>query len=215
MTARIRSLAALILAGTALAGCGADHGPGFNPSLYSVHQPVVQRSDLALDLGTSGGRVPQGELERLAAWFDSLQIGYGDRIFVDEPQGYGAPGARQDVAALAGRRGLMVAEGAPLTNGSVQPGSVRVIVSRMRASVPDCPAGRAVDTGQHTTTSAGFGCGVNSNLAAMIADPNDLVLGQTGSTQSDPARAIRTYRDTPQTGTRGLTETTTGGGGNR
>ncbi|HYJ29017.1 MAG TPA: CpaD family pilus assembly lipoprotein, partial [Allosphingosinicella sp.] len=89
--------------------------------------------------------------------------------------------------------------------GAVQPGTVRVVVSRTTASVPDCPNW---ERGGLSATSPGYGCAINSNLAAMIADPNDLVLGQAG-TVSDPAtttRAIRSYRDAAPTGTRGLQE---------
>ncbi|MFN3389979.1 MAG: CpaD family pilus assembly lipoprotein, partial [Allosphingosinicella sp.] len=63
--------------------------------------------------------------------------------------------------------------------------------------------------------SPGYGCAVNTNLAAMIADPSDLVLGQEGSGIGDAStasKAIKVYRETPPTGTKGLKETVTRGG---
>ena len=56
-------------------------------------------------------------------------------------------------------------------------------------------------------TSSNFGCGVNGNLAAMIANPEDLVRGQT--TDSDlrtttSNRAIQAYREQAPTGAGGL-----------
>ena len=210
--ARTRSIAALLLLGTALSACASTSGgPPPNRSLYSVNQPVGQRTDYVMDLGTSADGLPESERARLNAWFGSLELGYGDRISVDEAGGYGDGTVREAVAQVAGRYGLLVNEGAPVTAGAVQPGSVRVIVSRTTASVPNCP--NMVESGL-SATSPNYGCAINSNLAAMVADPNDLVLGQTGSGTGDPratTRAIRTYRDAQPTGTRGLSETRAGG----
>jgi pilus assembly protein CpaD len=59
-----------------------------------------------------------------------------------------------------------------------------------------------------------YGCATNTNLAAMIADPEDLVRGKTGDSQVDAAlsgKAIKAYREAPTTGTKGLKVETTGG----
>lgn len=184
-----------------------------NRGLESVHQPVVQRTDYVFDLSAPGGTLPASELGRLAAWFDSLRIGYGDRISVDEPYGYAASQARQEVADVAASYGLLLSDGAPVTAGAVQPGTVRVIVSRSVASVPGCPdwhLGQAIAPPISTATN--FGCAVNSNLAAMIANPDDLVRGQAGSSSVDAAtatKAIKVYRDATPTGSKGLEQTKT------
>ena len=48
--------------------------------------------------------------------------------------------ARGQVAAIAGHYGMLVTAGAPVTAGAVQPGTVRVVVSRRRARrFPSCP----------------------------------------------------------------------------
>ena len=213
--ARKSSIAALLVLGLGTAACGPAARQA-NTSLYSVNQPVVQRTDYVLDLATSADGVPTSELERLAGWFESLDLGYGDRISIDENGGYGDGNVRRDIASVAGHYGLLVSDGAPMSEGSVQPGTARVIVSRTTASVPGCPNWGGQEVGPRTTTSPNYGCATNSNLAAMVADPNDLVLGQTGSGTGDPAttsRAIRSYRDAPPTGTRGLPETRTSTGG--
>jgi len=51
-----------------------------------------------------------------------------------------------------------------------------------------------------------FGCGVNSNLAAMVANPEDLVHGREGTGFSTTAgtKAVVLYRTTPPTGAKGL-----------
>lgn len=186
-----------------------------NPSVYSVHQPVVQRTDYVLDLAASGGLGPQ-ETGRLQGWFEGLQLGYGDRISVDQAPGYQDSRTRQDIAAVAASYGLLLSEGSPVTSGAVQPGSARVIVSRMAASVPSCPDWS--DAGSLAATSAShsnYGCAINSNLAAMIADPADLVLGQAGAAANDAhaaARAVKAYRDRPQTGAGGQVQSQGTGG---
>jgi pilus assembly protein CpaD len=211
---RIRSITALLVLGAAASACTTTTGGSEpNMSLYSVNQPVVQRTDFVLDLAAGPGGVSPSEVGRLHGWFQGLQVAYGDRISIDEPAGgYSDGSARHAVAEAAARYGLLVDEGAPVTNGEVQPGTVRVVVSRTTASVPNCPNWERSGL---SSTSANYGCATNSNLAAMIADPNDLVLGQSGSGTADPAatsRAIRSYRDAAPTGTRGLSQTPTTGG---
>lgn len=213
---RIRSITSLLVLGAALGACtttGSGGGNEPNMSLYSVNQPVVQRTDFVLDLEAGPGGVSPAEVGRLHGWFQGLQVAYGDRISIDEPAGsYSDGSVREAVAEAAARYGLLVGDDAPVTNGEVQPGTVRIVVSRTNASVPNCPNWERSGL---SSTSAGYGCATNSNLAAMIADPNDLVLGQTGSGTADPAatsRAIRSYRDAVPTGTRGLPATTTTGG---
>ena len=215
---RLRTSAALLALGLAVSGCSpADQGlaPGaYNPSLSSVNQPVVQRTDYVLDLA-SGDGIGGAERDRLSAWFQTLRLGYGDRIYVEDGADYGDGRARQDIAAMAAGYGLLLSDGAPITAGSVQPGSVRVIVSRSTASVPGCPIWEDPQINAINSTPTNFGCAVNSNLASMIADPNDLVLGQTGSDEADgatAAKAIKLYRETAPTGAKGLSSTVTRGG---
>jgi pilus assembly protein CpaD len=213
-TSTFAALAVLGLAAAACAPTGQPLSAVNNPSLYSVHQPVVERSDFVLDLSTSGDRVPQSEIERLHAWFDSIGLSYGDRIFVDQPQDYASAGAREDVARAVGEYGLLISDGAPVHSGNVQPGTIRVITSRATASVPGCPAWGNAASEPTTLTSSNYGCAMNANVAAMIANPEDLVLGQDGSTSGSATtatRAIRVYRERPPTGRQGLPATSTTG----
>ena len=215
---RFKLSAALIALGLGTAACGpVTNGlnPVSNPSLYSVNQPVVHRSDYVLDLNATDSGVPGPEQDRLAAWLDSLQVGYGDRVFIDQA-GYGDSAARADIAAVVGRYGLLLSDGAPVTAGSVQPGSVRVVLSRMTASVPGCPYWEDEVVGAPERTATNYGCATNSNLAVMIADPADLVLGEAGSPSGDPATTNRVinefYRNRIPTGYEGgLKSESTGG----
>jgi pilus assembly protein CpaD len=211
--ARTKSLTLLATAGALLVASAAEarrdrHGP--ERGIDSLNQPVVQRTDYVLDLPAPSGGLSAVESSRLRGWFDGLGVGYGDSVFVEEADGAGP--ATADVATVAAEYGLLLRQGAPITAGPVEAGSVRVVVSRSTASVPGCPnAGTFSGPG---STSSNYGCAVNSNLAAMIANPTDLVLGQAGSGTGDAttaAKAIKVYREAPPTGTKGLTETDTRG----
>jgi pilus assembly protein CpaD len=57
-----------------------------------------------------------------------------------------------------------------------------------------------------------FGCGVNSNIAAMVADPEDLIHGRDGGATGDvnaAAKAVLFYRSAPPTGSKGLQDVNT------
>ncbi|MDT9598456.1 CpaD family pilus assembly protein [Sphingosinicella rhizophila] len=200
--ARTLSIAALLALSGTVAACspsGGDVASASNRSLYSVNQPVVQRTDYVLDLSAPGGRLPTSEQARLADWFETLGLSYGDHVWVEEA--YGPTPSRDDVANLVGDYGLFLDESAPATSGQVQPGSVRVIVGRSVATVPGCPNWDTSWRSGPTPTSTNYGCATNSNLAAMIADPVDLVLGKPGSgtDPKDAAKPVKVYRDKPAT----------------
>jgi pilus assembly protein CpaD len=209
------SLAALFALSGSLAACSGSTTTAAslepNRSLYSLNQPVVERFDYVMDLSTDGSGLSAAERGRLVGWFRSIDLGYGDHVFVEEPY---ASGGREAVAKVTAEYGLLLGDGAPVTAGQVQPGSTRVVVSRSRAHVPNCPNWDMA--GGPSSTSSNYGCAVNSNLAAMIADPNDLVLGQTGASAGDAAtasKAVRAYRSRVPSGASGdvKSEATRGG----
>ena len=205
-----RSLALLGVVAT-LAGCStANQAQNLNRGVESVNVPVVTRADYAFDVAAPDGSLPSSEAGRLDAWFRGLDLGYGDSVYVD---GAYAAAARDDVARVAGNYGLMVSAGAPVTAGMVAPGTVRVVVSRTRASVPNCPNwSRPGAPSTANEMMSNFGCGVNTNLAAMIANPEDLVHGREGSGVGDnrtAVKALQFYRSAPPTGTTGLKEIST------
>lgn len=187
----LAGLGAVVLAST---GANALPAPGRgNRGLESENQPVVERTDYVFDLQATYDGLPPAERQRLNEWFRSLDLGYGDRVSVDDPRGAGP--TRRDIARLAADYGILLSDGAPITPGDVGPDGVRVIVSRSVAYVPNCPNWEPIGP---SSLSSNYGCAINSNLAAMIADPNDLVLGAQGARTGDPAatsKAIRVYRD--------------------
>ena len=203
----MRSKLVLIAVGSMLAACQTD-----DPSrgLASVNTPIVTVADYVFEAAAPGGALAPGEPERLNGWFQGLGLNYGDTVYVDG--GY-ADTARAQVADIAGQYGILVSAGAPVTAGLVQPGNVRVVVSRRRAEVPGCPNWSAPSNPNwENRAMSNFGCAVNSNLAAMVANPEDLVHGREGTGIGDTttaAKAVQLYRTTPPTGTKGLQDINT------
>lgn len=189
--------------GLGLSACGDTPN---NTSLYSVKQPVIERNNYTLDLAAGAGGLTVPEQQRLAEWFESMNLRYGDRVAIDGALGSDA--VRDDVAAIASRHGMLLSEGAPVTNGFVEPGMVRVVVTRSRAHVPGCPDwSEQFATNIENATADGFGCAVNSNLAAMVADPQHLLHGAEGTGETvvmSSTKAIETYREAAPTGKAGL-----------
>jgi pilus assembly protein CpaD len=207
----MRSKIILIALASSLAACNTT-GDMADKGVAAVNVPVVTSADYVFDAAAPDGALAPGEADRLNGWFQGLGLGYGDSIYVD---GAYADAARGQVGAIAGQYGMMVSQGAPVTPGVVTPGSVRVVVSRRRAQVPFCPNWSLPSQPNYDNRNmSNFGCGVNSNLAAMVANPEDLVHGREGSGTLDvdtAARAVILYRSTPPTGEKGLQDISTKG----
>lgn len=197
----------------ALAGCEGTQNRG----IESVHQPVVQRQDYAFDVAADFGGLAPGEAARVGGWFAAMRLSYGDKISVDDPNGFGDR-AYRDVSQQAAQFGIQLDSTAPATATPVPPGSVRVVVSRATASVPGCPDfTRYKGTDWDNNATSNFGCASNSNLAAMIADPMDLVRGASDDGNDDAqlgTRAIGKYRRSPS-GTGSLAAAVNAGTGTR
>ncbi len=177
----------------AVAGCGSL---GANTSLYSTNQPVVTRTNYALDVNSDGGGISANENRRMAEWLDALQLRYGDRVTIDFGNGYENAGARRSVQSLLDRYGLSVSETAPVTAGNVTPGTFRLLVTRSSASVPNCPNWtKTTESNFNSSVSPNYGCASNSNLAAMVADPEDLVRGRDDDSRdaNKGSAAINTF----------------------
>ncbi|GAA4716588.1 CpaD family pilus assembly protein [Sphingomonas lutea] len=205
----MRSKLLLIALCATVAACKTDTP---ERGLATVHVPVVTSQDFVFDAAAPGGSLAPGEAERLDGWFQGLGLGYGDTLYVDGPF---SDDARARVAQVAGRYGMMVQPGAPVVAGAVRPDAVRVIVSRRRAEVPGCPNwDTKAQPNFANKQMSNFGCAVSSNLAAMIADPVDLIHGREGNGVQDAstaARAIQMYRSAPPTGAKGLQSVNTKG----
>jgi len=205
-TRTARKLAGSVLAlslGLALSACG---GMASNGSLESIHQPVVEHVNYAFDVTTGPGGLSYPEQRRLGGWFEAMDLRYGDRISIDDPMDSSA--TRAAVEALASQYGLLVSEDAPVTNGYVNAGSARIVITRAKARVPRCPDWRVKnDANLRNATGSNYGCATNGNLAAMVANPDHLIQGEDTASDTvvmSSSKAIDSYRTAPPTGTKGL-----------
>tara|TARA_R110000824_G_scaffold32788_9_gene105711 strand:+ start:5716 stop:6315 length:600 start_codon:yes stop_codon:yes gene_type:complete len=192
---RIVSMALITALGLSVTACGSTTA---NRSVYSERQPVVSKANFVLDLSAGNGGLSASEQNRLSGWLDALELGYGDRVSIDDPSYSASSLAKTAVENIVAGYGLLVSETAPVTEGNVPVGLIRVVVTRTDASVPGCPDySYRSHTNFQARTSENYGCGTNSTLAAMIADPEDLVRGQNadGEDQAQASKAIRAYRD--------------------
>lgn len=216
-----RASAALLLSlATALSACSVNAPE--NRMLNSVHQPIVERDRYVFDVEIlPGGGISITEQRRLAGWFESLGLKYGDKIAIDDPLQSKATIASVDT--VAGRWGMFVEGPAPVAPGYVPAGGARIVVTRATASVPGCPDWTAKsDFSMSNRTTSNFGCAINSNLAAMVADKEHLVKGadSTGETVvMSGTKAIDSFRAAKPTGEDGLKNNSTsnasgGSGGN-
>ncbi len=188
----------------ALTACG---GIPTNRTLSSIHQPVVSHEDFALDLITGPGGLSAGEAKRLDGWFTAMDLKYGDRVALDDPLKSEATMAT--VGSVLSRHGLQLSREVPLSEGIVAAGTARVTITRGAASVPGCPDWQGQNENNfHNATSNNFGCAVNSNLAAMIANPDHLLAGERGRGQTvvmTSNKAIDAYRAAKPSGDGGNT----------
>lgn len=203
--------AALLATAFALGACGP-----VNRGVESANQPVVSRTDYVFDVGSDA--LTQGDGQgRLDAWFGALDLAYGDKVALDDPTPYDHRAVREAVAAVLARHGMLLSDATPVTAGQIDAGKVRVVVSRASAHVPGCPNWDRPSQPEFAASGmSNYGCGVNANLAAMVANPRDLVQGEA-SAETDArstVRGIKTYRELDPTGKQGLKIESTKTGGN-
>ena len=79
---RIVSMALITALGLSVTACGSNTA---NRSVYSERQPVVSKSNFVLDLSAGNGGLSTAEQNRLSGWLDALELGYGDRVSIDDP----------------------------------------------------------------------------------------------------------------------------------
>lgn len=205
---------ALLAGVAALAACGP-----VNRSVETVKTPDLKTATLTHDVRFDGGTgLGAPEREALLQYLSSIRVGYGDRISVDDPVAAGAAARRNAVAGIVAQFGLFLEEGAPVTQGELPPGTARVVVSRSRLEVPACPDWRRGSNPElSASTMSNFGCAGRGNLAAMIADPHDLVAGRAyggadAMTASKPVKTLRERVARPPDTLEGLSVTKGGAG---
>lgn len=179
---------ALVLA---LSACGGIPETG---GLESVHQPVVSHASFSLDLTSGPGGLSPDESERLTGWLEAMDLRYGDHVSLEDP--LASPATRASVQAALAPRGMMLDAPPPPPSGYVNAGTVRVVLTRASASVPHCPDWTTnSESNPRNGNSSNFGCAINSNIAAMVADPDDLIHGKPSTGVVDAHRSGKAVQE--------------------
>ncbi|MET1755624.1 CpaD family pilus assembly protein [Novosphingobium sp. RD2P27] len=207
---RATRLALSLALGVTLAGCA---GVPTNRSMESVHQPVLEKVNYTLDLTTGSEGLSLAEQQRLAGWFEALNLRYGDRISVVDPMQNSA--TRGAIAATASRHGMTIDDEVPTLAGYVEAGTIRVVITRSKAIVHGCPDWSAhSDANPQNALSRNYGCATNSNMAAMIANPEHLLRGDgspSATVVMSSNKAISSYRKQQPSGAGSLKQSSTQG----
>ncbi len=148
------------------------------------------------DVNFPGGKsIPTDpEFDRLDAFVQSIRMGYGDQITLRGS----APERREVLAAYIQRLGLPVAvKTVPGSKTEMAANKVSIQVERHVVTPPSCPNwSNFHGNEQRNTPGSNYGCAVDSSLGYTIANPRDLIEGQTpGPALSTPIiEAQRRYQ---------------------
>ena len=160
-------------------------------TMVRLAHPVRAEQDGTADLS-------QDSLANLVSFTTTNEVGYGDLILFD--QGADVPAERIDaLTAWFLKQGVTVGENNGVFGAMPADGSVMVYVERYTVTAPDCQ--RWSETSASNPNNAPgqpFGCTSQSNLAAMVANPRDLVTGERDGANPDATRkAVKAYRHKP------------------
>jgi len=149
-------------------------------TMVRLAHPVIAEKDGGTDLSDFS-------LKNLSHFASTNDVGYGDVILFDK----GANVTPERIEALKSwfmKQGVTVGETDGVFGSVPAADNVTVYVERYVVTAPDCQ--RWTETSSMNPNNAPgqpFGCTSQSNLAAMVANPRDLVTGERGGNNADTA----------------------------
>ncbi len=200
MTKSKLTVSAILLASVGLAACSSSPAV---PVEY-IDTPVLERFDvgvverletLEIVLDPSSNRLSIDQREQVADFVRAYaDVGQGPLSMI-LPQGSGNPqsaiGAVAEAREIAWKNGIEYKE----IRGGASPFEFQPVVTlsfrRFEAVAPECESLGSVDIASTRTNAdlPNLGCSVRTNLAAMIADPSDLL----GNRELDPGDSARRH----------------------
>nr|WP_313195512.1 CpaD family pilus assembly lipoprotein [Shinella zoogloeoides] len=192
----------------ALAGCADRRATGSLPDDYRTRHPIVvgeQERTIDIPIATGASELTRGQSEVIAGFASGYSTESSGMFRVILPRG-----ARNDAAtSVAGRqiRKLLARHGIPARKIMIESYSagdpdeaapIRLSYFAITASTQACgqwPEDMTINTFENKNYY-NFGCATQNNLAAQIADPNDL-LGPRRVTPADATQrgeALERYR---------------------
>lgn len=197
----MRRFAVALAMAAALAGCEtATNDRTASTDVARRHPIVVTSQTVRLPVFVAGGALPAADAERLAGFVDEFLRAGGGVLEISAPQGMGRAQALAQASAVreaALKRGVRPDE--VQMRLSEDPAGAPLVVSyeRYSAQGPACGDLSQNDAANDRNLAhPSFGCAYQSNLAAMVANPADLVRPR-GETPPDAARksaVVQNYR---------------------
>lgn len=174
----------------------------------TVKQPTisVQRMMQPVRFDAAGALSRDQDIA-LEAFFRAIGVRYGDRVSLDDPAA--SVENRAAVERVLKRFGLLLVPTGPSTGADTP----TVIVSRAFARVDNCPDWTASPYADfEARAQSNFGCAIQTNLAAMVADPRDLEAGKAydGPDPEVITRGIKDHQTMKASGFYKLPTTKTG-----
>jgi pilus assembly protein CpaD len=188
----VRGIPIALALAAALTACATPHEDGFasEGSAPAPHQPVVSFQTRTLVIHFRDGlETPDPEqIAPLNVLLGTGELGRGDHVLIQRPAGALDRARAELLSAALEREGLSPAVAIDPAVGAME---MRLIVEHATASAPGCPDWtKSPDRNFANTVHSNFGCATAVNLAAMIADPHDLLNGRAlGPEVGDPAAA--------------------------
>lgn len=159
-----------------------------------IHVDYVRLSHV-VTFAPGRAELAKGESEKLMSFLGDAQIGSQDHVYLEPANENQLTASRiGEISREMDKRGV----GAQTLPAGLEPGDrMKVIVERYVVTPPDCPNWTTPAVGDHSNeVHSNYGCSDASNLARMVADPRDLVVGRTlGPNEGDTAIAgLTRYR---------------------
>ena len=191
----------LLLAGVLLAaGCE-------NPDLAAPAPPAVQvapkltRVQLAtfdhdIHFAPHARTLTSAQATGLASFMTRNSIHEGDAVTVESAGSSSTPTAARQSAVLAELRAFHI-QAQSATDPELAADTIRVHADRTVVAAPSCPDWSKAEADEpNNLPSSNYGCATEANLAAMIANPADLVKPKTDGKGDGVAvaRGVELYR---------------------
>lgn len=182
----------LFAIGLAFAGC-APQTSQWSPAEASRDNKIaLVRMAHAVQFRPNEDRLNPTEAARLGAFIRDQNVGYGDQILLLGGDGALAQRRQEAIATVFARSGLRVVRDVQIEGVTVAPNELRIIVSRHVLTPPACPNwSKRADDDFGNTLGSNFGCSTQTNLGLMVADPGDLLVGQTPGPADGELSAFR------------------------
>jgi len=179
---RGRARVALALAGICLALGGCASGPKPPPesgrTTEAPNGPEVslESRPLVLQFRAGDAQVTDYQVAYLHKLMDDQVIGYGDKVLIHRGVSALSEARAKAVEQILQRLGLTPTLAAP---DATADGELDLAVEHAKARAPNCPNWTKANGADFANTShSDFGCSTAADLAAMVADPRDLLQGK-------------------------------------